>query len=306
MNIRTLEAFRAVMRTGSMTAAARVIHTTQPNVSRLVSNLEAELSLKLFVRDGNKLQVTDEGQAFFKEVEQHYAALTALKDTARTIKQFGSGRLNIAVAPLLSHGFLANVIAEFARRCPQVTLCIRTCNSYMVEQLVNSRLCDIGLAAFIGHVTEPGLESERIASVKGVCVLHHQHPLAGRDVISARDLEGEAFISIARQNGSREYVDSVFDQAKVNRSIEIEAENVSTICHLVAKGLGVSVVTSIIANDFLSQGVVAREFVPPVHFPITLLRSSHRPRSTLVTSFIDCLLTVLKEQFEDSEAAVRA
>ncbi|WP_255592506.1 LysR substrate-binding domain-containing protein [Bordetella sp. BOR01] len=303
MNVRALEAFRAVMRTGSMTAAARIIHTTQPNISRLVSILEAELALKLFAREGNKLHVTDEGVAFFKEVEQHYAGLSALKDAARTIKQLGGGRLHIATAPALSHGFLANVVAEFVKRHPRVTLSIRTCNSYMVEQLVNSQLCDLGLAAFIGHVTEPGLESERIASIRGVCLLHRDHPLAAREVIHARDLEGEAFVSIARQNGSREHVDSLFEQVKVTRKIEVEAENASTICHLVAQGLGVSVLNAVIAGDFLCHGLVVKEFQPAIHFPITLLRSSHRPRSLLVAAFIDCLGAVLKSRFEETEPA---
>jgi len=303
MNIRAIEAFRAVMKTGSMTAAARIIHTTQPNISRLISNLETELALKLFIRDGNRLHVTDEGVTFFKEVEQHYAALVALKNAARTIKQFGSGRLYIAVAPALSHGFLAGVVAEFSRRYPQVVLSIRTCNSYMVEQLVNSQLCDLGLAAYIGHVTEPGVESERIASVRGVCVLPGGHPLASRDVIHASDLEGVPFISTARQDGSREYVDSMFAQAKVNRRLEMEAENVSTICHLVAQGLGVSVVTSVTARDFVDKGLVLREFSPPVHFPITLLRSNHRPQGLLVTAFVECLLAALESQFDVARAA---
>jgi DNA-binding transcriptional LysR family regulator len=303
LNVRALEAFRAVMRTGSMTGAARIIHTTQPNVSRLVSMLEAELDLKLFVREGNKLHVTDEGVAFFKEVEQHYAGLRALKDAARMIKQIGGGRLHIAVAPALSHGFLASVVAVFTQRHPQVALSIRTCNSYMVEQLVSSQLCDLGLAAFVGYAAEPGLESERVASIRGVCLLHRDHRLACRDVIHAPDLEGEPFISIARQNGTREHVDSLFEQAKVTRRIDIEAENASTICHLVAQGLGVSVLNEVIVDDFLGHGLVVREFRPPIHFPITLLRSSHRPRSLLVTAFIECLGTVLKSRFAQSSSA---
>jgi DNA-binding transcriptional LysR family regulator len=308
MNIRALEAFRAVMRTGSMTAAARISHTTQPNISRLISSLESQIGLKLFDRDGNKLHVTDEGFVFFKEVERHYAGLLALKDAARTIKQFGSGRLHIGVAPVLSHGFLARVSALFTQRHPQVTLSIRICNSYMVEQLVNSQLCDIGLAAFIGHAIEPALESELIANVRGVCVMRADHPLAGRDIVQARDLEGEAFISTTqRQDGGRELVDSVFYETGVNRRLEMEAENFSTVCHLVAQGLGVSVVTTIIARDFLCHGLVAKAFLPAIHFPVTLLRPMHRPRSLLVSAFIECLEEVLKTYVEDApEPAVHA
>lgn len=294
MNLRALEAFRLVMSTGSMTTAARMLYTTQPNISRLISSLESEIDLQLFSRNGNKLVATDEGTAFFREVEQHYAGLTAIKDAARTIKQIGSGRLHVAVAPVLSHAFLAAVVARFAAVYPQVALSVRTCNSFMVEQLVNSHLCELGLAAFIGHVFEAGLEAEMLANVKGVCLLPADHPLASRKTIRARDLEGERFIATARQNGSRESVDAVFLDGKVNRKVDIEAENAATICHMVKRGLGVSVLSSIIVREFSGDGLVARPFLPPVYFPVTLLRSSLRPRSAIIATFIECLKEELR------------
>jgi DNA-binding transcriptional LysR family regulator len=130
--------------------------------------------------------------------------------------------------------------------------------------------------------------------VKGVCLLPADHRLASRKTIRARDLEGERFIATARQNGSRESVDAVFLDGKVNRKVDIEAENASTICHMVRRGLGVSVLSAVIAREFNADGLVARPFHPPVYFPITLLRSSLRPRSVIIATFIDCLKEELR------------
>jgi len=64
------------------------------------------------------------------------------------------------------------------------------------------------------------------------------------------------------------------------------------------------VLNAVIADDFLCHGLVVKEFRPAIHFPITLLRSSHRPRSLLVAAFIDCLGAVLKARFGQSQLAI--
>jgi DNA-binding transcriptional LysR family regulator len=70
MNLKHIEAFRAVMLAGSMTAAAKELFTSQPNISRLITQLERETGLLLFQRSGVRLIPTSEGNAFFREVER--------------------------------------------------------------------------------------------------------------------------------------------------------------------------------------------------------------------------------------------
>ena len=70
MNLRQIEAFRSVMRLGSMTAAAEVLYTSQPNVSRLIAQLELSTGLVLFKRAGVRLIPTQQGQALFQEHSQ--------------------------------------------------------------------------------------------------------------------------------------------------------------------------------------------------------------------------------------------
>ena len=99
MNLRQIEAFRSVMRLGSMTAAAEVLYTSQPNVSRLISQLELSTGLTLFKRAGVRLIPTQEGQAFFQEVERAFVGLDSLKLSAKNIRNLGTGRLRVAAVP---------------------------------------------------------------------------------------------------------------------------------------------------------------------------------------------------------------
>ena len=64
MNLRQLEAFRATMRSGSITAAAKLMHISQPSVSRLISDLERSVGFALFVRAGRGLVTTVEARRF--------------------------------------------------------------------------------------------------------------------------------------------------------------------------------------------------------------------------------------------------
>src|SRR5471032_1331068 len=99
MNLKHIEAFRAVMLAGSMTAAAKELFTSQPNISRLITQLERETGLLLFQRSGVRLIPTSEGNAFFREVERAYVGLQGLTNAAAQIKNLGTGRLRIAAMP---------------------------------------------------------------------------------------------------------------------------------------------------------------------------------------------------------------
>jgi len=295
MNPKEIEAFRAVMLSGSMTVAARDIHTTQPNVSRLIAHLEYQLDMKLFERAGNKLTPTDEAIAFFKEVERYYLGLKTLKDTAHNIKRFGAGRLRVATAPALSVGFLARVVTEFTRHCPGVTLSIRTNNSASIEHLVASQLCDIGLAVYAGVNAQNAVIAEKVADPRGVCVLPADHRLANAKTIKATDLAGESFISLSHHDGMRERIDAAFESKRVSRQLTLEADLLSSICSMVAHGQGVSVVNPITVRDFLHLNIVVKPFTPSIGFPIIMLTPSHRPTGVLARTFSDAVQTVLAE-----------
>ena len=104
MSLRHIEAFRAVMMTGSMTAAARRVHTSQPHVSRLIAQLEAITQFPLFDRNGSRLTPTQDGSRFFQEVEKTFIGLAGLESAAASIRSFSASRLSVAAMPRLAGG----------------------------------------------------------------------------------------------------------------------------------------------------------------------------------------------------------
>jgi DNA-binding transcriptional LysR family regulator len=146
MNLKHIEAFRSVMLAGSMTAAAKELFTSQPNISRLITQLERETGLLLFLRSGVRLIPTSEGNAFFREVERAYVGLQGLTNAAAQIKNLGTGRLRIAAMPSAGLTLVPHAIQRFQALHPEVTISLHVNTSGTVNHWTSSQFCDLGVA----------------------------------------------------------------------------------------------------------------------------------------------------------------
>ena len=100
MNLRQLEAFRATVRCGSITAAARMMNVSQPSVSRLVADLERSVGFALFARVGRGLTPTVEGQSCYQSVEGMFSGISQLQEIVASIR--ASNGANSLIGTILS------------------------------------------------------------------------------------------------------------------------------------------------------------------------------------------------------------
>ena len=294
LNLKEVEAFRAVMLCGSMTAAAQSLHTSQPNISRLIARLEKALRLKLFERLNGRITPTDEGTAFYREVERAFIGLRDLSAAANGIRDFGSGRLRIAAAPSLAYGFLPRVVQRFVQTRPNVAISIHTNTSATVEQWTTSHFCDLGLAVAVSEGSRA--ETESLCEASGVCILPPGHRLAVQRTIRPEDLRGESFIALSNGDGIRPRIDAIFKDAGVEISMPLEIQYAAGVCAMVSLGLGVSRINPIVARDYLHTGIVMRPFEPAVRFPAYLLSPPQRPRGLLAEQFAETVRLTLAEE----------
>ncbi|RZT39110.1 LysR substrate-binding domain-containing protein [Cupriavidus agavae] len=289
MKFKEIDAFRAVMRSGSMTAAATELYTSQPNVSRLIAQLEYATGLTLFTRSAGRLTPTEEGLAFLREVDRAFVGLDALKDAARNIRQFGKGRLRIATVPSLAMTVLPLVLQRFHADHPDVYVAMETGSTQLVADWVGSRYCDLGLVSYLPPAAVT--EAEPIADLAGCCVLPPGHRLAALDVLTPADLAGESFISMSHGDGLRSTIDAAFADDD-RRIMHFETPYGATICRMVGLGLGVGIVNPLVARMHASD-VVIRPFAPRIPFVSYLLLARNRPANLLVERFTGRMVEVL-------------
>lgn len=295
MNLSQVEAFRAVVLSGSTTAAARILHTSQSNVSRLISQLEKAIGLKLFDRSPGKLTPTNEGIVFFEEVQRSFVGLEQLDEMAAKMRRFGTGVLRIAAIQTIALGMLPRAIKRFSIEFPEVSLSIHTGHSTTIAQWVDSRFCDLGIVSSLSSQNYSS-EPEVIYKTDGVCLMPSHHRLAKKSSITPADLQGEAYISLSSKDELREQVDKIFDDAGVTRKINIETPYSSIICSLVTLDMGICIVNPLVAQDYRHVGLVSRPFVPVVPCTGLLIVPKGRPLSRLAGKFAQVLREIAHEE----------
>lgn len=280
MKFRQIEAFRAIIRHGTMTAAAGELRTSQPSISRLIAELESVTQLRLFNRQAGRVTPTDEGLAFYREVEQSFAGLENLAQAAQDIRFFGAGRLRIAAIPAMALGFVPEVIGIFRQRFPNVTVSLQMHDEVAVTYRVASRSCDVGFTA--NFIEAVGIEVDPLYRLPGVCALPVAHRLASQKVIHPKDIEKETFISLAFGDGARARIDQIFEAHAVNRIMSLETPYGAIMCTMVGQGLGIGIVNPIVASSYRSSDVVFKPFEPDIHFQGNSIVRQDRQKGGLV------------------------
>lgn len=290
MNFKQIETFRAVMLTGSMTAAAEKLHTSQPNVSRVIGKLESEIGFDLFDRLAGRVVATKGGEALFREVARAFVGLDSLAESALAIREAGVGTLRVAAAASISISVIPLAIRMFSERYPAVRIVVDTSESAVIANWTAIQHCDMG---FVSNVSDkPGVVASVLHTENAVCVMPAGHRLARKKRLSPQDLNGERFISLPSGGSSRRAIDAAFP--KDGRILALETPFAATICRMVSEGLGVSLVNPILTRTMKLPGIVTVPFKPNVEFTSYLLRSQLAPRDTHANFFIACMRAAFK------------
>lgn len=114
MNLRQLEVFYAIMQAGTVSGAARLLHVSQPNVTRVLAHTEQQLGFALFERVKGRLVPTQEAKALLPEAEKVYQQLGQFRSLTNKVKQ-GTQHLRIGAPPVLAAHLLAPTVALLSK-----------------------------------------------------------------------------------------------------------------------------------------------------------------------------------------------
>ncbi len=292
MKTKQIEAFKVVMESGSMTAAADKLFVTQPAVTKLIAQLEHDIKMPLFERSKGRIEPTEDAKIFYQHVLRTFEALENLDQIAKDIKGLNRGRLIIAALPLLSTNWLPNQCTQFIEGKETVNLSLHSHSSTKIQDWIISGQADLG----IGMIADSDrVNAELLAEVEAVCILPQGHPLSEKDTISPEDLNGETFILTGGVDGTRQRLEGLFKALNVSVNKRFEAIFSSTTCSFVAAGAGVSLVNAYSAAEFSHLNYEIRRFRPKISFQIFLLTARNRRMSRLAEEFAARLLESAKD-----------
>jgi DNA-binding transcriptional LysR family regulator len=287
MNVKALRAFRLIVTEGSVSAAARLMNLSQPAVSRLVSLLEDELKLPLFLRSGRRMVLSDEGQAFLHEAGRILANLDEIPRIAKEIRDSKIRRLRIVTMPRLALSLICPAVARFTRQYPEVQVSVDLRTRRDLEQWLIGKEYDIGFGGT--PVVHRSVRGTSLLKVRIEVLLPRGHRLAEKKELSCADLINERLIGQNPGLQFRQQIDDIFASCGLKPSYSIITSSSQISCQLVAEGAGIALIDRLSAQTFDPDKVVARPLQPEhwVHFGVILPKEG--TIFPLAKEFIACL-----------------
>lgn len=283
--LRHVEVFWAVMTTGSTTAAAALLHTSQPTISRELSRFEKLTQLNLFKRSGTKLVPTEAGLALFEEVRRSYVGLGNIRHAAQAIGQFRNGQISVTCQPAFSQALLPQICQAFRVKFPGMNINITPQESPVLEDSLTAQRYQLGLTE--SRQAPPGTAIETVLTSDLVCVLPAGHDLALKRELGLRDFDGQNFVSLAPDDPYRIKVDQLFGQLNVERRTIVETHSAAAVCATVLLGVGIAILNPLTAIQFAGLGLHVRRLSYSIPYSVSVVRPLHRPESAGLAHFID-------------------
>ncbi len=285
MNLRHLEVFHAVMRTGSVTAAAHLLHISQPAVSALLRHYEDQMKLTLFVRHGPRLVPTPEARVLFPDVAAIFERMAALERLGQDLRGGRQGSLSVAACFPMANGMVAKVVANFLHTRPGVRISLYSGASPAILQQVAHREVDLGIA--YAPVAHPEIASEILLQLCIACVMPADHPLAGAKEIRIADLKNYPVVTYLNSSPMRSYLEQALAEAGIVPNIRCQVSLSLTGMVLAREGVGVALVEPSLLSFLGLRGLVARPLSPPIEVTTLLLRHQSAPCSQLMEEFVN-------------------
>lgn len=298
MNLRQLEAFRAVILGQTVTRAAEMLHISQPAATRLIGALEEDIGFALFERTKGRLQPTPEALVLYEEVQRSLLGVERIARTAREIGNLTRGSLHIACAPALGLSFLPRAISAFLKAHEQAQITLVVQSSREVVDLVVGQRCDLGF--IVQPNTYPSPRSEKLLKSRLLCALPVGHRLQDKALIVPEDLEGEAFISYPQAIASRQHIDAIFAAHDVQRELRLETQLSIPMCMFVEQGAGVALVDAISALEYRGSGVLFRAFEPVIEMDFSMLIPTQTRLSKFHQGFLEHMRHFVALEIPDS------
>jgi DNA-binding transcriptional LysR family regulator len=293
LNFRQIEAFRAVMLTGTTVAAAEMLHTTQPSISRLLAQIQSTTRLKLFELDRGRLRSTPEASVLLEAVERNFIGLEKIEEAVNLMRQSGTGLLRIGCTPTLGMSVLPFVVKTFQEQHPDVRITLRTIGSHFIRDGLLSGLFDVGLTTNPNQFDGEEFQTRIVDEVKAVCVMSRGHDLASKPIIKADHFAGNPLITLDSADDLNDEWRRVLVKRKIAPSSVIETTYSATVCTLASVGAGIGVVNPYIASIFADRIHIAN-LDPAIPVKVVVAYPRHISLSALSTSLINTLSEYFK------------
>jgi LysR family transcriptional regulator, transcription activator of glutamate synthase operon len=237
VDVDQLRAFVAVARAGRFTRAARRLGTTQPNLSRRVQQLEAQVGSKLVVRTPARVVLTSAGERFLAHAERALASIDAGRTAIDELSGEPRGVVALGSQPTISAYVLPPLLARFQRRAPQVVLRLREGLAEQIEERVASGELDLALMNL--PVRRVDLAAQKLWQEDYMLAVAPSHRLANAERVPLSEAAREPLVVVAGAAATMALL-AACEEAGATPNVVVDADNLEAVRRMVEQGLGVA------------------------------------------------------------------
>jgi DNA-binding transcriptional LysR family regulator len=297
LSLRQLSTFREVMRSGSISQAARSVGRTQPAVSTMVQTLEDQLGFALFLRSHGKLTPTPEAYFFLEECEDILGRVERTERTLERISALQAGKLKIACHPAASSVFLPRLLTRFLKDRNDLDVALIMRSSDVIQDLIASQQYDLGFA----ETPQPRASIRQTDyDLECVCILPTDDPLAKAETVTPYDLDGRPMAVLFEEHGTAVQTEAAFRAAGCQFNKRLELRTFLPGLQFVAAGVCVMVCDMITAYSHLTQvpennRLTIRRFRPKISNSVSILTPGYATQSMAGQTFIADLQVAVEQ-----------
>lgn len=268
MTLTELKYIVAVARERHFGRAAEACHVSQPTLSVAIKKLEDELMVQIFERGANEVSVTPIGQQIVEQAQHVLEQTQAIREIAKQGRDPLAGPLRTGVIYTIGPYLLPSLVRQMVETVPQMPLLLQ--ESFTIKLLELLRQGDIDVAVLAEPFPAQGLVTQALYDEPFVVAVPRHHPWAGREAIPSAELRDETMLLLGTGHCFRDQVLEVcpelsrFSQASGGIQKAFEGSSLETIRHMVASGIGITVLPRMAVPEARSDGLLAYvPFEPP-------------------------------------------
>ena len=297
MNLRQIEVFRAVMTTGSTTNAARLLHVSQPGVSRLIRHLEIQLGVSLFERRNGRLVATPEAHTLQAEVDKVYRGVVHVQNVASHLRFGNHGTLRVLSSANTALQLVPRATATLMQRFEHSKVFFEALPTREIVQLLVAEEADVAVSS--APLDHPVLDVREIGRWTLLCAVPKGHELTATK-FDLRKALSQRLIAYSPEAPQSRVIDGWLEDLGIARQVSAEVRSGYAACAMAAAGAGVAFVDELSARAHRSDELVLIRIPNAPRFAIYSVTNVNRPLSQLGQTFLKAVKRELRTLLEEN------
>lgn len=287
LTLRQIEVIRAIMVTGSIAGAARLLRVAAPGISRLMKYTEDSLGVRLFDRRAGRYVPTPQARHIFDLLDTVHSKIEDLQTAVGNLGRGKSQDFSFASVPSIANVMVPRAVARLRKRYPDLTLDF---NILKIEEAIDFLLLGRGeLVAISSQFEHPLIRFEPLMRGRLCCIVPESHPLAARKRITVTQMAAHPLIGINPKDPYGAIMVQMFEKAGIDYRMNIKARFGTTVCSLVAAGLGIAIIDEFTVAHRAVPGLKVLEIDADTTFKTFIAYRNDLPLSVYGDAFIAAL-----------------